>query len=58
MKEEKWRSGLVEKDFKGKSDEIKPVKVQPGIYVKPVKNFGILSAVDKFFDWLNKMLGA
>lgn len=24
---------------------------------KPVKNVGILSAVDKFFNWLNKMLG-
>ena len=26
--------------------------------VKPVKNIGILSYVDKFFLWLNKMLGA
>lgn len=58
MKNERWLGGLVEKGFKEKSNEIKPVKVQPGIYVKPVKNFGILSAVDKFFDWLNKMLGA
>ena len=24
---------------------------------KPVQNVGILSAVDKFFNWLNKMLG-
>ena len=56
-KEEKWRSGLVEKDLKGKPIEIKPVKVQPGIYVKPVKNFGVLAYVDKFFNWLNKMLG-
>jgi len=25
--------------------------------VKPVKNIGVLSYVDKFFLWLNKMLG-
>lgn len=27
------------------------------VNVKPVKNVGILSAVDQFFNWLNRMLG-
>lgn len=32
--------------------------VANGSSVKPVKNVGILSVVDKFFNWLNRVLGA
>jgi len=27
------------------------------VSVKPVKNIGVLSSVDKFFHWLNRVLG-
>jgi len=31
--------------------------VNGSMNVKPIKNIGFLSSVDKFFDWLNKILG-
>lgn len=57
LRNEKRRGGLVEGDVSILPVKISPMKVRPVSGIKPVKNFGFLASVDKFFIWLNKILG-